>query len=211
MANRLPQELSRKCALVLLPPPSITAPIDAVRRLHDKQFNRWPTHINLLYPFVRVPSIPNDKNEPTLKEDIRARIEDITRNIPPTQVSLDIDTPCCSMHSMKRYSVWLSPTTQFIQTLQAALEAGFKKRHPNTRTFQPRLGIGHAHSGDGVDRIQAEIQNSVRNHLKDRDENAPLVLDWLIDRVSVIECKESWDRFEIIGTVGLGEQARHLS
>eukprot|EP00899_Mesostigma_viride_P027500 jgi/Mesvir1/7935/Mv11857-RA.1 len=40
-----------KSALVVIPPPELWAPIQAVRRVHDKNFHRWPPHVNLLYPF----------------------------------------------------------------------------------------------------------------------------------------------------------------
>jgi len=39
-------------AVVLSPPKETWEPIQAIRERHDKSFNRWMPHINLLFPFV---------------------------------------------------------------------------------------------------------------------------------------------------------------
>ena len=39
-------------AVVLIPPESAQPPIQAIRRVHDRNFVRWMPHITLLYPFV---------------------------------------------------------------------------------------------------------------------------------------------------------------
>ena len=39
-------------AVVLIPPESTQPPIQAIRRIHDRNFQRWMPHITLLYPFA---------------------------------------------------------------------------------------------------------------------------------------------------------------
>ncbi len=39
-------------AVVLIPPESAQPPIQAIRRIHDRNFRRWMPHITLLYPFA---------------------------------------------------------------------------------------------------------------------------------------------------------------
>ncbi len=39
-------------AVVLIPPESAQPPIQAIRRIHDRNFVRWMPHITLLYPFA---------------------------------------------------------------------------------------------------------------------------------------------------------------
>lgn len=39
-------------AVVLIPPETIQPPIQAIRRVHDRNFERWMPHITLLYPFA---------------------------------------------------------------------------------------------------------------------------------------------------------------
>jgi 2'-5' RNA ligase len=46
------QEKVFKSALVITPPQEMWGPIQALRSKHDKAFERWMPHVNLLYPFV---------------------------------------------------------------------------------------------------------------------------------------------------------------
>ncbi len=39
-------------AVVLIPPEAIQPPIQAIRSIHDRNFERWMPHITLLYPFA---------------------------------------------------------------------------------------------------------------------------------------------------------------
>lgn len=39
-------------AVVLIPPETVQPPIQAIRRVHDRNFRRWMPHITLLYPFA---------------------------------------------------------------------------------------------------------------------------------------------------------------
>lgn len=39
-------------AIVLIPPEGIQPPIQAIRKNHDRNYERWMPHITLLYPFV---------------------------------------------------------------------------------------------------------------------------------------------------------------
>ncbi|KAH3767389.1 RNA 2',3'-cyclic phosphodiesterase [Pelomyxa schiedti] len=49
---------SNLCAVVALLPESMYHRVQHLRAVHDKSFERWPPHINLLYPFVNVEDIP---------------------------------------------------------------------------------------------------------------------------------------------------------
>jgi len=43
---------ARHTALCYIPPSSIWEPIQEIRQVMDKGFERWPPHINLLFPFL---------------------------------------------------------------------------------------------------------------------------------------------------------------
>jgi hypothetical protein len=211
MAGQLPAHLSYKSALVLLPPFSIAAPIEAVRRAHDKQFYRWPAHINLLYPFVSSPSEPGEPGEgsnPILKHDIRVRIERAVRNIQPFRISLSADPPGIFHHSQKSKTVWLPPTTHYVQDLHVALQAELLDVNADRRPFEPHLSVGQARTQNGADKLSAEIKNSVSDFLSRTGwrEGAPIALDWYVDKVCVIERKGYRDRFRVIGTIELGKE-----
>ncbi|HVO84390.1 MAG TPA: 2'-5' RNA ligase family protein [Syntrophobacteria bacterium] len=42
---------THKTALVIIPPAAAWPPIQAVRRLYDRQYRRWMPHVTLIYPF----------------------------------------------------------------------------------------------------------------------------------------------------------------
>jgi 2'-5' RNA ligase len=221
MGRRLPLHLSYKCALALLPPENIIAPIEAVRRVHDSHFERWPPHINLLYPFLSSASgqlarrnyatsekyAPRKKYAtPCLEQDVRARLEKAVKHIPPFQVLLSADPPGTFSHSQTSKTVWLGTTGRQVEELQAALQAEFLECNLDPRHFTPHLTVGQAKSELARRGLVNEIQTNVREHLTQAHQESFLALDWYVDRVFVIERKSYKGRFEIVGSVLLGEQ-----
>lgn len=206
MAKRLPPHLSYKSALTLLPPADILPPIEAIRRVHDKNFTRWPAHINLLYPFLASPSETVQQGADAiaqLKTDVRLRIEEATKRIRPFNVLLSADPPGIFHHNPKSKTVWLGPSTSNIQELQAALQAEFSECDDDQRPFTPHLSLGQAHSEHSATRLGEEITRSIKEFLTEITEDAPIALEWNIDRVFVIERKGYKDRFKVIGVVPL--------
>lgn len=52
-ANALPYRLkSYQTALAIVAPSQFHADINSLRKIHDKAYERWDPHINVLYPFV---------------------------------------------------------------------------------------------------------------------------------------------------------------
>ncbi|ORY64963.1 uncharacterized protein BCR38DRAFT_367805 [Pseudomassariella vexata] len=49
---------SHDTALCIFPPRHLWGSIDRLRMLYDKAFEKWPPHVNLIYPFVGVESLP---------------------------------------------------------------------------------------------------------------------------------------------------------
>jgi 2'-5' RNA ligase len=209
MARQLPAHLSHKSALALLPPSTITAPVETVRRVHDKHFARWPPHINLLYPFLASPSEVSEHGEqnqpPQLKESIRTRVQQAIKSIEPFQISLNADPPGTFSHSKRSKTVWLGPSSQSVQRLQAALQAEFTECNADQRPFTPHLSVGQANSDDGARKLGDEIRNSITG-FTGNSEGAPIALDWYVDKVFVIERKGYHGRFNIIGSIDIKKQ-----
>jgi 2'-5' RNA ligase len=206
MSRQLPAHLSHTSALALLPPASITAPIEAVRRVHDKHFARWPPHINLLYPFLASPSELAEQGQenppPKLKEDIRIRIREATESIAPFKISLNVASLGMFSHSKRSKTVWLGPTTKPVQQLQAALQLQFEECDADNRRFTPHLSLGQSNSDYAAKLLGEEFKNSVANSVT-RNEVASVALDWYVDRVFVIERKGYHGRFKVVGSVEL--------
>lgn len=39
-------------SVAVIPPPEVWPPLEAIRRIYDTGFVRWPPHVNMLYPFL---------------------------------------------------------------------------------------------------------------------------------------------------------------
>jgi hypothetical protein len=221
MATYIPAHLSHKSALVLLSPSSISAPIEAVRRTCDKNFERWPAHINLLYPFLSEPSEPSGQGKDSnsaLKPDIRARITRAIKDVRPFHMALNADAPEVFHHGHQgSRTVWLGPTTQNVQQLQAALQKEFSEVNADQRPFTPHLSVGQAKTKARVDKVKASIRKEVMGYTlltsgllenpgsTSLEEAIPTALNWHVDQVCVIERHDKNDRFKVVEAIKLGE------
>ena len=208
MAHLLPAHLSHKSALVLMPPAMILAPIEAVRYAHDRHYARWPAHINLVYPFLRSPSDSGLDIEPSsrrLKQDIRMRIKRATAAIQPFRVALGADS-LDTLQARNKKVIRLSPTTQAIQHLQAALQAEFTECNTDKRPFVPHLSLGQADDDDGEHLLRKEFTKRISDFLAANGEENATDLDWNVTRVLVIDRTGELDRFEVVEAINLGTQ-----
>ena len=84
-------------AVVLIPPAELWEPIQVIRRLHDRHFQRWMPHITLLYPF-------------RAREEFAALAEHfsvVCRAIEPFRVELE--EMRFFRHRQESYTLWLAP------------------------------------------------------------------------------------------------------
>jgi 2'-5' RNA ligase len=125
-----------KTAAVVIPPESTWLPIQAIRERHDRHFQRWMPHINLLYPF-------RPRRE---FEAAAARLAQACQAIPPFEVALA--TFKSFHHARGSYTLWLAPEPMDrLVALQAALWRAFPdcddvNRHAGG--FTPHLSVGLA-------------------------------------------------------------------
>jgi poly(A) polymerase len=121
-------------AVVLIPPDEAWEPIQAIRRKHDPQIDRWMPHITLLYPFVPEACFG----------EAAERLRPAATTIKPFQVTLpQFDA---FVHGRRSATLWLRPEpTEPVETLQAALQAAVPwcndvSRYANG--FTPHLSVG---------------------------------------------------------------------
>jgi 2'-5' RNA ligase len=203
MALKLPAHLTYKTAIALLPPSSITSPIEAVRSVHDKNFKRWPPHINLIYPFLASPLETSDNNASRLSQAIQARLEKATSGIQAFRVTLNAYSPGTFHHSKSSKTVWLGPVPDDnVKQLQAALQAEFAECDSDQRAFTPHLSVGQARTDKVAEQLKKEIGNEAAE-FRQLEKNAPKSLDWFVDKVYVIERKGFHGRFAVVGSVDL--------
>ncbi len=138
---------THKTAVVLIPPEEIWEPIQAIRRVHDRQFHRWMPHITLIYPFrprMAFASIAQDL--------VRA-----CKQIQPFGLTLACIN--CFQHSRNSYTLWLVPEpTEAVIRLHEALwrvvpDCDDVRRFP--KGFTPHLSVGQV---EGEQRVQELIK-----------------------------------------------------
>lgn len=168
---RLPTHLSHKSALVLLPPSSIAKPIEALRRKHDKHFDRWPPHINLIYPFLASPSVSVTRRDADdnllhqgdhLKLEIQSRIRDVAKKVQPFRIQLAADPPGYFLHGKKSATVWLNPlddvTGQESPSKVVAGKAGFEDDDDDANLDDSDPSSILSLASIEVKKLQAELQ-----------------------------------------------------
>jgi hypothetical protein len=90
--------------------------------------------------------------------------------------------------------------------LQAAVQAEFAECDADKRPFAAHLSVGQAQGDGGAKHLAHEIKKSVSEFLTDRKEEEAVALDWYVDKIFVIERKGYHDRFEVVGSIELGNE-----
>ena len=138
-------------AVVIIPPESVWAPIQEIRRIYDRQINRWMPHINLLYPFKHINEFSNLEKEFSI---ICGQI-----------VSFDISFKIFNYfhHGHQIYTMWLKPEpSELILKLQDKLlqivpDCNDVNKHKNG--FTPHLSVGQIKGKEKLKSILEKLQN----------------------------------------------------
>ncbi|KAK2140156.1 hypothetical protein LSH36_1460g00032 [Paralvinella palmiformis] len=93
---------SYKSAVVIIPPESVWQQIQDIRHVHDKAYDRWIPHINLVYPFLP------DVNAGDAFLEASSTIEKALSDIRPFRVRFTADSSKSFRHS-KKSTLWLKP------------------------------------------------------------------------------------------------------
>jgi len=215
----LPAHLSHESALILLPPSTITAPIQSIRSVHDRNYKRWPPHIKLIYPFLSKPS--------TQIHTLRARIREAFNGCGAFDVELRGEE--YFGNGQKNCSVHLAPDGRDfdgaaiagsdrsfsgrtrIEGLQRSLQEAFAECDADNRAFEAYLTLGQARGHDAAKDLEKEAVRVMEDFCRSQDvgteaenqknENSTWGLHWLVDRVVVVERGGFQDPFEVVAEV----------
>lgn len=229
---RLPQHLSYKSTIALLPPPPLIPPIESLRRRLDKHVQRWPPHVNLLYPFLASPSTPCDPDTGSpgpLQPDVLARLRRAVRHTQPFPLRIRrlghfehgrhgsatvwlrpecADGEQCLGEPEERK--WKSPR---MAALQAALQSEFAECREDKRPFSPHLSVAQAKDIAGAAQIEEEVGRVLSDWcrgegsaLGGRIRDGSWEVDWEVGSVVVMERKGYGGRFKVVAEVKLGEE-----
>lgn len=141
---------THKTAAVLIPPEEVWEPIQAIRRQHDRQVNRWMPHVTLLYPFV-----PRENFD-----EVQSKLGDACRGIEPFDVRLaefrDFG------HGGGSHTLWLAPEPKgALLRLQAALELAVPECNDvsqHSDGFTPHLSVGQVRGYDNTVALKTTLQ-----------------------------------------------------
>ena len=141
---------TQQSAIVLVPPAEAWEPIQAIRRVHDRQVRRWMPHVTVLYPFL-----PRDqlaRATPVAEESLAG--------VAPFGVALarfDL-----FRHRGGTFTVWLAPEPREpLLAVQAALVRTFRECDATSRFasgFTPHLSVGQARSEEELRSLRRELE-----------------------------------------------------
>ena len=140
---------THESAIVLIPPQDVWEPIQAIRRVHDRQVSRWMPHVTLLYPFL-----PRDALAGALPAAERA-----LSSVAPFAVRLA--TFAVFRHRGGTFTLWLAPEPKdALAAVQAALVERFPECDATGRFaggFTPHLSVGQARGEAELEALRREV------------------------------------------------------
>jgi 2'-5' RNA ligase len=142
---------THQSALVLIPPPEVWDPIQAIRRVHDRQFRRWMPHVTILYPFV---------TRDLLDRALPAATEALSE-LAPSEVTLARFE--VFRHRSATTTLWLAPEPkEALVALHAALlrqspECGATSKFSGG--FTPHLSVGQIRDEERLRVLPAEFES----------------------------------------------------
>ncbi len=145
-------EKTFKSALVIIPPPSLWEPIQALRRRYDRKFRRWMPHVTLLYPFRPREQLPN----------ILPLLDALCSQLSPFVLCLRE----CRLfrHGPTSHTLWLSPEpaepiiTLYQRLLEIFPDCTEQGRYPTG--FTPHLSIGQYYGPTAeAERLRQELSH----------------------------------------------------
>jgi RNA 2',3'-cyclic 3'-phosphodiesterase len=137
-------------AVVLIPPEDAWPPIQAIRRVHDRQVRRWMPHVTLLYPFL--PRAELGAALPAAHAALAA--------VAPFELRLArFDA---FRHRGGTATVWLAPEPrEALVAVQAALGRAFPRCDATDRFaggFTPHLSVGQARGPEALAAFRRELE-----------------------------------------------------
>ncbi|CAD5115900.1 DgyrCDS4835 [Dimorphilus gyrociliatus] len=173
---------SFKSAIILMPPETEWTQIQNIREKHDKAYNRWMPHINLIWPFV--PDMDCNFDLEFVK------ISQALSKLAPFKVKFTQKS--FSFFEHKQCVLWLNPLENdhddnphpSVIKLQKILQNLYPNYYDGTKEFVPHLTLG---------RFQRKHINNVReNFQKDWKD-----IEFEVNKIYLISRKGFEDPFEI--------------
>ena len=141
-------------AVVLIPPEAAQPPIQAIRRIHDRNFERWMPHITLLYPFAARHDFG----------DITSALTKAAQQVSPFSIQLARFDAFQHRKSCTMFLVPEPPKTKSCDCTASLMDSSFPDYDDTARFaggFHPHLSVGqfqHRSLRTEQQRLQTEWQ-----------------------------------------------------
>jgi 2'-5' RNA ligase len=136
-------------AVVLIPPKDLWEPIQRIRRVHDRQINRWMPHVTLLYPFRPRSGFA----------EAFGKVEAACARVGPFTCTLAGFR--CFEHAAS-YTMWLAPEpAEGPAALQQELVGEFPDCDETSRFeggFTPHLSVGQVRERTELERLLGDLE-----------------------------------------------------
>jgi len=146
-------EKTHSTAVVLIPPKKIWEPIQRIRKLHDRQFERWMPHVTLVFPF-------RPRREFGAAAPLVAAACAL---VEPFTVTLSEFRFFRHRHS---FTAWLGPRPEdSIVRLQKEIAGRFPDCDEVSRFeggFRPHLSVGQARTVNEIDALLSDLAGEWR-------------------------------------------------
>ncbi len=141
---------THQSAVVLIPPPEVWGPVQAIRCVHDSQFRRWMPHITILYPFLPPAELPG----------AIAPAEKTLQDVEPFRVILSRFS--FFRHERGTYINWLAPEPRgplvavYNSLVRLFPECDTTARFPGG--FTPHLTVGQSSGEEQLCAFEREME-----------------------------------------------------
>lgn len=171
-------------AVVIVPPQKKWAPIQEIRKINDRQIDRWMPHITLLYPFRPESEYLN----------LERVYSEKCKHIKQFEISLRKFN--FFTHGKERFTIWLDPEpNDSIITLQAKfLEIAPDCNDVNKfkTGYKPHLSLGQIKGKSKLDKVINKLQKNWKE------------VNFLLNKVHFISREQNKiSKFEIIKSISL--------
>lgn len=139
-------------AVVIIPPEDKWSPIQDIRKLYDRQINRWMPHITLLYPFR-----PNSEFD-ALKEGFSKICQEIN------SFEISLKNFKSFNHGHQNFTIWLKPEPSIpiinLQSKVLKLVPDCNEVTLHRGGFTPHLSVGQIKGKGYLNDLINTLQNS---------------------------------------------------
>lgn len=162
-------------ALCIIPPTPLTHDVNRLRALYDKAYEKWPPHINLIYPFVAPERLSH------AVDVVRTALAGNSTG----EFSVRLDKADFFAHKRSN-TIYVTDSGDGCKTLQNIRKQILLALEQPDAPFQPHLTVGQSDAND----------DSVRDYLVSKTSLLPPV-DWQVAEIAVLVR----DRSVVSGTI----------